>query len=196
MLLFNKKDMQIICKYDGETVTFSKSLKEILKYQYKYNYRFKLYDTQNNTPSYYISDDYFIHDKILAVSFGGFDILYSSDGASYVPSSGDEGGSCIAQMVHDIDNSNYYIERSYKDFLNGKITTVYIAIDESIDLRTSTYYTVSRVDVDYIPYGENDDLSYAVFISLTDLYLGQTVSCVYIQENPVYGEFPVLEIIG
>lgn len=192
--------MQIICKYDGETVTFSKSLKEILKYQYKYNYRFKLYKTIDDSYSYNIADDYEIADDTLAIYFDSHVVIYSPNGAEIHETSsggeGGEGGSGVAQMIYDIDNSTYYIERSYKDFLNGKITTVYIAIDESIDLRTSTYYTVSRVEVDYIPYGENDDLSYAVFISLTDLYLSQTVSCVYIQENPVYGEFPVLEIIG
>lgn len=118
--------MLIICKYDGETVTFSKSLKEILKYQYKYNYRFKLYDTQNNTPAYYINDDYFIEDEILTVSFAGFDIMYSSDGASYVPSSGGEGG--------EEDNEPVYLK----------------IIEEWVDDNPVGYYihTVIQYDID------------------------------------------------
>lgn len=92
MLLFNKKDMQIICKYDGETVTFSKTLKEILKYQYKYNYRFKAYVTAEDFTGYFIADDYLISGDELTVFFGGFSISYNSDGATFTPSSGGEGG--------------------------------------------------------------------------------------------------------
>lgn len=119
--------MQIICKYDGETVTFSKTLKEILKYQYKYNYRFKLYATGGNFVGTYVANDYMISGDNLYVFFNDYIIEYSMEGTSIEESSsggeGGEGGSRILK-VHseydaEMDDYVWVSNMSYDEILNN-----------------------------------------------------------------------------
>lgn len=84
MLLFKKKDLLIVLSKSGETVQFTKPLKDILKYQYRYNYKFVMYENGAVT----VADDYVINGETLTVLFGSATVAYTSEGATYT-----EGGS-------------------------------------------------------------------------------------------------------
>lgn len=84
MLLFKKKDLLIVLSKSGTTVQFTKPLKDILKYQYRYNYKFVMYENGAVT----VADDYVIDGETLTVLFGSATVAYTSEGATYT-----EGGS-------------------------------------------------------------------------------------------------------
>jgi len=87
MLLFKKKDLLVIISKSGTTVQFTKPLKDILKYQHRYNYKFKLYENGKVT----IADDYIIDGETLTVLFSSATVTYTSEGATYAE--GGDGGS-------------------------------------------------------------------------------------------------------
>lgn len=146
MLLFNKKDMLVICKYDGNEVTFSKSLKEILKYQYKYNYKFKLYATGGEFVGTFIADDYCIDGENLTIFIGDYIVEYNSSGTSIetvTGGSGGEGGEGdegVLQIVEVSDTVNLKEKQGDVYFYDGTQWINYTAtiggIDE-IDITTN-----------------------------------------------------------
>lgn len=79
MLLFKKKDLLVVISKSDNTVQFTKPLKDILKYQHRYNYKFKMYENGKVT----VADDYIIDGETLTVLFGSATVTYTSDGATY-----------------------------------------------------------------------------------------------------------------
>ena len=88
MLLFKKKDLLVVISKSNDTVQFTKPLKDILKYQHRYNYKFKMYENGKVT----VADDYIIDGETLVVLFGSASVTYTSEGASYMEGSGGDGG--------------------------------------------------------------------------------------------------------
>lgn len=89
MLLFKKKDLLVVISKSGDTVQFTKPLNDILKYQHRYNYKFKMYENGKVT----VADDYIIEGDTLTVLFGSATVSYTSEGASYMEGGGSGGGS-------------------------------------------------------------------------------------------------------
>lgn len=122
MLLFKKKDLLVVISKSGDTVQFTKSLKDILKYQHRYNYKFKLYENGKVTTA----DDYIIGDETLTVLFGSATVTYTSEGASYTEGEGGGSGS-----------SGYNIEGQYKannktDYTINANSTLFIELTDGI----------------------------------------------------------------
>lgn len=98
MLLFKKKDLLVVISKSGETVQFTKPLKDILKYQHRYNYKFKMYENGKVT----VADDYIIEGDTLTVLFGSASVSYTSEGATYTEGgSGGEGGEVPVPTVSE-----------------------------------------------------------------------------------------------
>lgn len=97
MLLFKKKDLLVVISKSGTTVQFTKPLKDILKYQHRYNYKFKLYENGKVTTA----DDYIIDGETLTVLFGSAVVTYTSEGATYTEGSGggSGGGGCDCKQL-------------------------------------------------------------------------------------------------
>lgn len=171
MLLFNKKDMQIICKYDGETVTFSKPLKDILKYQYKYNYRFKLYTTEG----YIIADDFKIEGDVLTVLFGTVTVTYSASGAEYndTTGGGGSGGGAGEVTVYHFD----YIPN--EELPDGYSAGMYILEDASTVLNDTGFYYLA-------PPGEYERFMFFYKLSIFESYLNTTGTTkqIYVPTTP------------
>jgi hypothetical protein len=114
MLLFKKKDLLIVISKSGETVQFTKPLKDILKYQHRYNYKFKMYENGGVT----VAEDYIINGETLTVLFGSATVTYTSEGASYTEGSGGEGesggGVDIFGPYQAINNNNVRIAAGEK----------------------------------------------------------------------------------
>lgn len=102
MLLFKKKDLLVVISKSGDTVQFTKPLKDILKYQHRYNYKFKMYETGKVT----VSDDYIIEGETLTVLFGSASVAYTSEGATYTEGSGGGSG--------DSGESYFFLKVEYR----------------------------------------------------------------------------------
>lgn len=98
MLLFHKRDLLVVLTKSDDTVQFSKPIKDILKYQYRYNYKFKLYESGKVT----VADDYIIEGETLTVFFGSAYVEYTSSGATYNDGGGSGGDDESGFVIYNV----------------------------------------------------------------------------------------------
>lgn len=155
MLLFKKKDLLIVISKSGDNVQFTKPLKDILKYQHRYNYKFKLYENGKVT----VADDYIIDGETLTVLFRSSTVTYTSEGATYTEGSGGSGGgsgsvSLYGYMFHALDDNtaldtimagqtyvlgfNMNIVNVF-DFNTQQFDTITITTEKATELANSPY---------------------------------------------------------
>lgn len=145
MLLFHKKDLLVVLTKDGDTVEFSKSVKDILKYQHRYNYKFKLYETGKIT----VADDYIIEGETLTVFFGTAYVEYSSSGATYNEGgSGGGGGEGDCEDCVKILNAEYFdtVDYLYVYTSNGWVD---VGVNSDTNIKMC-YKTKDDIPVAYV----------------------------------------------
>lgn len=137
MLLFKKKDLLVVISKSGETVQFTKPLKDILKYQHRYNYKFKMYENGKIT----VADDYIIEGETLTVLFGSASVSYTSEGASYTEGSsdGDGGEGGEVQTKHIV-----YIEGYASLQISSELSNATIDLFDSNNTRIN--YIIDGLD--------------------------------------------------
>lgn len=205
MLLFHKRDLLVTLTLDDGTVTFSKPVKEILKYQHRYNYKFKLYETGKVT----VADDYIIEGETLTVFFGSAYVEYSSSGATYNEggsggSGGDsgEGGECNCQYVTSskfdeyIDGSSlfifYYLDLLPEDTELNKIyfmsvDGVYSYVKDIIPDDTISFFYIIEGSISQIDYFVFERSQFDFLPDLPESYNELEGKWVYVSEQSIIG---------
>ena len=172
MLLFKKKDLLVVISKSDNTVQFTKPLNDILKYQHRYNYKFKMYENGKVT----VADDYIIDGETLTVLFGSATVTYTSEGASYTDAMEGGGPTYVDTII---------ASAGAKDSQTSVITYVFNISDFSAELFTgSLFSTVSNSVVTWEDIKEyfNPD-KYLISVNAYGLPVASSISTQVINYN-------------